>query len=106
MKLQPPKNNYALVIRLLIENYKTGVTMKTAIADYLYKFNTRLGEIERSISTTSGNSRSLKLKVDRVPITVKNRFGHSCTFLNYKPLAEMSYLLNLYDWLNSNKFKK
>lgn len=105
-KLPPPKNCYALVVRYLIEYHSKGLSMRDVLKDYFYKFNTRLGEVEKSTSTTTGSSRSLLLKISRTPMTKKNRFGHPMTYTQYKSLAPMSYLLNLYEYLNNNKFKK
>ena len=106
MKLAQPKNSHALVVRYLIEYHNKGLSMIDLMGEAFYKFQTRLLEIEKSISTTTGSSRSLTLKINRVPMTKKNRFGHSMTYTHYKSLAPMSYLINLYDWLNNNKFNK
>jgi hypothetical protein len=105
MKLDNPKNQYALAIRLLIENHKTGMTMLTAMKDYFHKFNTRLPEIERSLSS-DGSQRAFNLKIRRLPVTTKNRFGHKCTYTNYKSLATLPYLINLYNKLNRQGLKK
>jgi hypothetical protein len=105
MKLDKPKNQYAFAIRLLIENKNTGMTMLTAMMDYFHKFNTRLPEIERSLSS-DGRPRSLKLKIRRLPVNTTNRFGHKCTYTNYKSLASTAYLINLYNKLNKNGLKK
>lgn len=97
MKLQSPRNQYALVLRLLIENGSKGVTMVDAMKDFFHKFGTRLSEVEKSHP---------KLKVRRLPMTTKNRFGHSCTYTNYKSLAPYPYLRNLYSKLNKVGLKK
>lgn len=91
-QLSPCKNQWALAVRLLIENKTNGVTMVTAMKDYFHKFQTRLIEVE--------NGRKENLKILRLPITKKNRFGHITTFTNYKSLASMTYLFNLYEKLN------
>ena len=104
MQHNKPKNQFALAILLLIEYKNTGVTMKECCKDLFYKFQSRLGEIEKSLSS-SGKPRSLKLKIRRLPMTKKNRFGHTMTYTNYKSLASLSYLNNLYKYLNANGLK-
>lgn len=94
-----PQNQYALVIWLLIENKTQGVTMVEAMRYYLHKFQTRLLELEKSLDS-EGKPRHLKLKIRRLPMTTKNRFNHSCTYTNYKSLASISYLNNLYKKIN------
>lgn len=94
MTLEKPKNQWAQSVRLLIENKSTGVTMADACKDFFYKFQSRLGEVEQG--------RKHKMKVRRLPITKKNRFGHTHTFTNYKSLAPMKYLVNLYRKLNKD----
>jgi len=94
MPLQKPKNQHALAIRLLIDYGSKGVTMKDAVKDYFYKFNTRLNEVEKAHP---------KLKVRRLRMNAKNRFGHSVSFLNYKSIAPTKYLINLYNVLNKEK---
>jgi len=89
-------NQYALVVKLLIENKGRGVTMVTAMKDYFHKFGTRLAEIEKLHP---------KLKIRRLPVTTKNRFNHVCTYTNYKSLAPMPYLKNLLAYLNKNGLK-
>lgn len=97
--LEKPKNQWAFVIYILMENKSTGVTMVTAMKDFFHKFQTRLLEIEKS------NSRKRKLKIRRLPVTKKNRFGHTMTYVNYKSLAPISYLRNLYLKLNRQGLK-
>ena len=97
-KIESPKNQYALVVRLLIDYYQTGVTMADASKHYFHKFGNRLKDVERS--------RMDKLKIRRLPMTKKNRFGHTCTFLNYKSLAPKAYLINLLAKLNREGIKK
>lgn len=105
MKLQSPQNQYALAIRLLIDHKQTGVTMKHCCNVLFYKFQTRLGEIERSIGK-DGKPRRLSLKIRRLPVTKRNRFGNSMTYTEYKSLAPISYLKNLYSKLNREGLKK
>ncbi len=101
MQLQKPKNQYALTLRLLIQNKSTGVTMKQCCAVLLYKFQTRLLEIEKSLDR-HGKPRHLSMKIRRLPMTKKNQFGHSMTFTNYKSLAPTSYLIALHNKLNKH----
>lgn len=95
-KLQEVNNQYALVVKLLIENKTSGVTMVTAMKDYFHKFQTRLLEVEKAHP---------KLNIRRLPITAKNRFNHVCTYTNYKSLAPIPYLRNLFALLNKNGLK-
>lgn len=89
--LQKPNNQFAQAILLLIERGNLGVTMKDACKDHFYKFQSRLGEVEKAHP---------KLKIRRLPMTKKNRFGHPCTFTNYKAISPYPYLVNLYKKLN------
>jgi len=91
MKLQQTNNQWALAVRLLIENKEKGVDMKVAMRDYFHKFQSRLGEVERG--------REDKIKVRRLPMTKKNRFNHAMTYTNYKSLAPVAYLINLHNKL-------
>lgn len=100
-KMEVPKNQYALVVKLLMENTDSGVTMITAMRDKFHKFQSRLLEIEKSLDG-GGKPRSLSLKIRRLPVTTKNRFGHSCTFTNYKALSSYHYLTALFNKLNKN----
>lgn len=94
MQLQKPRNQHAFAIRLLIEYGSKGVTMKDAVKDFFYKFNTRLNEVEKAHP---------KLKIRRLRMNKKNRFGHNCSFYNYKSMAPYRYLVNLYNLLNKEK---
>lgn len=96
-----PKNQWALAIKLLIDKGNEGVTMVDACNHYFFKYQTRLGEIERSIGS-DGKQRKYRLKIRRMPITKKNRFGHTMTFTHYKSLASKSYLNNLLKKLNEH----
>lgn len=93
------KNQYAHVVYLLWENYHQGVTMVDAMKDYFHKFQSRLGELERS------NNRKEKLKISRLPVTTTNRFGHTCTYIRYKSNADRVYLYNLITKLNKQGLK-
>ena len=95
-RLEKPKNQYSLVVRLLMENHSRGVTMVEAMKDYFHKFQTRLLEVEKAHP---------KLQVRRLPMTTKNRFGHSCTYTNYKSVAPYQYLIHLYGLLNREGLK-
>lgn len=95
-RLDKPKNQYSMVIKLLLEYGSSGVTMLDAVKDYFWKFNTRLGEIERLHP---------KLQIRRINMTTKNRFGHSCTFKNYKSVAPKQYQIHLYNLLNREGLK-
>jgi len=44
-KIPKPKNEWALVIYLLIKHHKSGLTMVDAMKVYFHKFQSRLGEI-------------------------------------------------------------
>lgn len=94
--LDKPKNQYAQAVLLLIEYGNAGVTMLDAMKDFFHKFNTRLGDVERLHP---------KLQVRRINMTRKNRFGHSCTFKNYKSVAPKPYLIHLFNLLNREGLK-
>lgn len=101
MTITKPTNAWALAIYLLIENGSKGVEPKTYCKDYFHKFPTRLLEVEKSMDN-NGKPRSLSLKIRRLPMTKKNRFGHTSTFTNYKSMASVSYLNNLIKKLNKH----
>lgn len=101
--LDRPKNYWALVVWLLMEYKTQGLTMIDAMRfDKFHKFQTRLLEIEQG--------REDKLKIRRLWITINGRFGktmgHKQTFYNYKSLASMRYLVNLYNKLNRRGMRK
>lgn len=98
MKIEKPNNQHSLVIWLLLNHYTAGVTMVDAMKVFFHKFQTRLLELEIE--------RADKLKITRLPITKKNRFGHSMTFLRYKSNANRVYLINLLKKLNKHGFYK
>ena len=91
-KFQDVKNQWALSVWFLIQYKSSGFTMKEAMQDYFHKIQTRLGEVEKG--------RKSDLKLRRLPMTLKNRFGHTCTVTHYKSLAPMPYLKNLFNKLN------
>lgn len=105
MPLPKPKNDYALVVRLLIENRHTGMSMAIACRDSFHKFQNRLRDLEKS-PNQKGNPRAAQLKIRRLMITGKNRFGHSMTYMNYKSLAPFPYLVNLLKKLNREGLSK
>jgi len=95
-RLAPPKNQWALCVWLLIERGSTGVTMLDAMRDHFHKFQSRLGEVEKAHP---------KIQVRRLNMTTTNRFGHSCTFKNYKSIAPKPYLIHLFNMLNRQGLK-
>ncbi len=97
MQLLKTNNQHALVVRLLIEYHKTGISMKEVMQDFFHKFQTRLLELEKG--------RHDKLKIRRLTMATKNRFGHSCSYTNYKSLASLSYLINLHNKLCKQGYK-
>jgi hypothetical protein len=99
MKIESPQNQYSLVIWLLIKNKAKGVTMKDCCDVIFHKFQSRLGEIEKSLNH-KGTPRKSQLKILRLWMTKNNRFGHKMSFLNYKSLAATPYLANLLKYLN------
>lgn len=99
MNLEKPLNQYALVVYILIENYHKGVTMLDVMrSDKFHKFQSRLLEVQKL--------REHKMKMMRLRVTTKNRFGHPCSFVNYKSKASLSYLHNLLKKLNREGLKK
>lgn len=95
-RLEKPRNQYAQAVRLLIECGGAGATMVDAMKDYFHKFQTRLLEVEKVHP---------KIQVRRLPMTTKNRFGHSCTYTNYKSVAPKQYLIHLFNLLNRQGLK-
>lgn len=91
-----PKNQWALVIYLLLENYTRGMNMAIAMRDNFHKFQSRLLEVEKSHP---------KLKIDRKDISRKNRFGHPSFYRRYKPLSHRRYLVNLLKKVNRQGLK-
>lgn len=105
MKALPtPKNEYAMTIWLLIKYKETGFSMKEACQILFYKVQSRLGEIEKSFDS-DGKPRSGKLKIRRLRMNKKNRFGNSMSYMTYKSLASVGYLKNLLSYLNKNGLK-
>lgn len=90
------KNQYALAVYLLWENYYAGVTMADACKDFFHKFTNRLRDVEKLHP---------KMKISRLPITKKNRFGHACNFIRFKSNAPRPYLVNLIKLLNKSGLK-
>lgn len=104
MKVQMPTNEWSMVVWLLIKHQDTGFTMKDACEILFYKVQSRLGELEKSFDS-DGKPRSLKLKIRRLRMKKKNRFGKPMSFLNYKSLASKKYLINLMNKLNKEGLK-
>lgn len=96
--LDKPKNQWALVIWLLLENGSQGVTMAKACNDHFHKFQTRLLELEKP--------RKDKIKILRIWTSKENRFGHRATFYNYKSVASIHYLIGLYKKINIHGMSK
>lgn len=92
VELSKPINDHALVVYYLIINYHKGITMADMCREYFYKFQSRLGEVEKG--------REKKMKIIRLPMVGKKRTGAECRFLNYKSVAPLKYLVNLYNYLN------
>jgi hypothetical protein len=99
-RLEAPKNDYARTMFILIDSYIAGVSMAKVLNNYapnFYKFQTRLGDIERAHP---------KLKISRTshPFTNArlNKKGH---FTVYTPLSPMPYMKNLYNLLNREGLK-
>ena len=105
MKVEHPKTQHALVVRMLIDYQQTGFSMKEACQLLFYKLQTRIGELERSVDE-KGVPRKQKLMIRRLPMTGKNRFGHSMSYVQYKSLAPKSYLVNLLAKLNREGVKR
>ncbi len=105
MKLSKPTNDYCIVVKLLIDNYDRGVSMKEAAMIRFHKFQTRLLELEKSVSK-NGTSRSVKLKIRRLSMKHTKPWGEKTSYMNYKPLCSKSYLYNLYEVLAKKGLKK
>lgn len=98
--LNKPLNDYARVMFILIDSHIAGVSMAKVLTRYdptFYKFNTRLGDIEKAHP---------KLKISRTSIPFKNaKMNKSGYFFQYTPLSPMPYMINLYNKLNSEGLK-
>lgn len=105
MKLSKPTNDYCIVVKLLIDNYDRGLSMKEAGQVMMFKFQTRLGELEKSIGK-DGERRVLKLKIRRLPMKHTKPWGEKTSYMNYKPLCSKIYLYNLYEVLAKKGLKK
>ncbi len=105
MKLSQPTNDYCIVVKLLIQYHDTGLSMKEASQIYFSKFQTRLLELEKSIGK-DGSPRSLKLKIRRLKMNHNKPWGEKTSYTNYKSLASISYLYNLYEVLCKKGLKK
>ena len=91
--IETPKNQWALAVRLLIENKENGLTVADATrTDLFYKFSNRLAEVIAG--------RESKIKVEKKWVNFTNRFKHQGTHLNYKSKASNTYLNNLIKKLN------
>jgi|SRR3972149_3573686 len=100
-RLEKPLNDYARVMFILIDSHIAGVSMAKVLGSYdpfFYKFNTRLGDIEKAHP---------KLKISRVAIPFKNaKMNKNGYFYQYTPLSPMPYMVNLYKLLNREGLKK
>ena len=107
MKVETPKTQHGLAVRMLIDYHDRGFSMKEACQLLFFKVQTRLGELERSLDD-KGQPRKDKLMIRRLPMKGKNRFGHTMNYISYKSLAPKSYLANLLKKLNREglKYKK
>lgn len=104
MKLESPRSQHALAVRMLIDYQGRGFSMKEACQLLFFKVQTRIGELERSLDE-KGEPRKHKLMIRRLPMKAKNRFGHPMQYIQYKSLAPKSYLINLYNKLNKEGLK-
>lgn len=99
-RLEKPVNDYARVMFILIDSYISGVSMAKVLTKYdptFYKFNTRLGDIEKAHP---------KLKMSRAAIPFKNnKMNKSGYYFQYTPLSSMPYMKNLYNLLNREGLK-
>lgn len=93
MTIETPKNQWALAVRLLIENKDNGLTVADATkTDLFYKFSNRLAEVMAG--------REDEIKVEKIRINFKNRFDHEGSHVKYKSTADDAYLNNLIKQLN------
>lgn len=104
-QLSKPTNDYCIVVKLLIRHKEKGLSMKEAGNVMFFKFQTRLGELERS-KGKDGEQRKKKLKIRRLPMNHTKPWGEKTKYTNYKSLASLSYLYNLYEVLCKKGLKK
>lgn len=94
------KNDWAKATYILYLNHLAGVSMAKVLTHHepsFYKFNTRLGEVEKAHP---------KLKVARTRIKYTSKMdGKRKSYIQYTPLSPLPYLLNLTKKLNEEGFK-
>lgn len=100
-KLERPRNDWSKALWILIQNEIAGISMAKVLTHYdqtFYKFQTRLGDIER---------RHPKLKVSHTMIPYTSKIdGKKKHYTQYTPLSPHSYLINLYNKINREGLKK
>ena len=90
-KLQPPKNQHALVLWTLMyarKEISVGYWMDRYKSS---KFSSRFGELENDFNTT--------LAI-REPKKFVNRFGHKSTYMTYKPILSRLQYIEFYNQIN------
>lgn len=96
-RLQRPKNDWAKALYILNLNYYAGVSMAKVLTHHepcFYKFNTRLGDIERLHP---------KLKVSRTTIPYDSKIdGKKRHYTQYTLLSPGYYFRNLYNRINEH----
>ena len=95
MKLERPKNDWAKALYILHLNYMAGVSMAKVLTHHepcFYKFQTRLGDVERIHP---------KLSVSRTTIPYKSKMdGKQKHYTQYTLLSPPYYFNNLYNLIN------
>lgn len=92
-------NDYCKLLRLFINNYHAGWSMRDASKIGFHKAQTRLGELEKSLDK-EGVPRTVKLKIRRLKLHYAADNGKLKSYLNYKSIAPKSYLVNLHNCIS------
>lgn len=93
--LARPRNDWAKALYILNLNYLAGVSMAKVLTHHepcFYKFQTRLGDVERLHP---------KLQISRTTIPYKSKIdGKSKSYTQYTLLSPKYYFVNLYNLIN------
>lgn len=96
-RLQRPKNDWCKALYILNLNYLAGVSMAKVLTHHepcFYKFNTRLGDIEKLHP---------KLKILRKVISYKSKMdGKTKHYTQYELFSNGRYFRNLYNRINEH----
>jgi|GEM_PF-3017888 len=100
-RLERPKNDWSKTLWILNQSYMGGVNMTKVLTHFeptFWKFQTRLGEVIHQYP---------KLKIQKTQVPFKSKItGKSGYTTWYTPLCPQSYLVNLYNQVNTGGLTK